>query len=59
MSKNNHPEQYRNINDFHVNDDWYIDAGSLWNRVGDKLVLDDDDCYVETKLDLTIFEKIN
>jgi len=50
--------QYRNINDFHVNDDWYIDASSLWNRVGDKLVLDDDDCYVETKLDLTIFEKI-
>jgi hypothetical protein len=41
-----------------MNESWSIDAGSLWNLVEGKLFLDDDDCYVETDLDLTLFEKI-
>lgn len=55
MSKYKH---YRNINDFRVDDLETIDAGSLWRLIGDKLFLVDDDRFVETDLDLTLFEEV-
>ena len=54
MSKFKH---YRNINDFRVDDLETIDAGSLWRLIGDKLFLVDDDTFVETDLDVTLFEE--
>lgn len=50
------PKQYRNIQDFRINENESVDAGSLWNQVGKKLVLVDDDQYVQTDLDLNLFE---
>ena len=47
---------YRNTNDFRVDDLETIDAGSLWELKGDKLFLVDEDNFVETDLDLEIFE---
>jgi hypothetical protein len=48
---------YRNKIDFITIHQETIDAGSLWNLIGDKLILVDDDNYVETSLDLSIFEQ--
>jgi len=48
---------YRNKNDFTTDDNFIIDEGSLWELKGEKLILVDDDNYVETKLDLSLFEK--
>lgn len=48
---------YRNINDFIINELESVDAGSLWNLVDGKLVLVDEDHFVQTDLDLTLFEK--
>lgn len=56
MSKKSHPKQYRNTNDFRVDDLETIDAGSLWRLIGDKLFLVDEDRFVETDLDLNLFE---
>jgi hypothetical protein len=56
MPKQKHPKQYRNTNDF-VIDGQTIDRGSLWNKVGAYLVLVDDDQYVQTLFDETLFEK--
>lgn len=50
-------QQYRNIQDFIINEIESVDAGSLWNLVNGKLVLVDDDHFVQTDLDLTLFEK--
>lgn len=55
MCKSKH---YRNINDFIINEDYSVDAGSLWILVDDKLVLVDEDNFVQTDLDLNIFKKI-
>jgi len=57
MSKKSHPAQYRNINDIEI-ENQTIDRGSLWNKVGAYVVLVDDDQYVQTLLDETLFEKI-
>ena len=48
---------YRNKKDFITPDNFTIDEGSLWNLTEGKLVLEDDDNYVETDLDLMLFEK--
>lgn len=56
MSKKTNPKQYRNIQDFRVDDLETIDAGSLWTLVDEKLVLVDDDRFVQTDLDLNQFE---
>ena len=48
---------YRNKKDFLTADNFIIDEGSLWNIIKGKLVLEDDDNYVETELDLKLFEK--
>lgn len=48
---------YRNKKDFLTTDNFIIDEGSLWNTINGKLVLEDDDNYVETELDLTLFEQ--
>lgn len=50
--------KYRNIQDFRINEFETIDAGSLWRLIGDKLFLVDDDHFVETDLDLNLFEKL-
>jgi hypothetical protein len=57
MSKKSNLPRYRNIQDFRVDDLETIDAGSLWNKVGAYLVLVDDDQYVQTLFDETLFEK--
>ena len=56
MSKQKKLKEYRNINDFRVDDLETIDAGSLWRLIGDKLFLVDDDTFVETDLDLNQFK---
>lgn len=58
MMKKNNPIQYRNKVDFNINGN-DIDAGSLWRLIGEKLILVDDDNFVESELDLDIFEKVN
>ena len=55
MSK---PKHYRNIKDFQVNEEYSIDEGSLWILVDGKLVLVDDDNFIQTDLDLNLFEKV-
>lgn len=50
-------ELYRNKVDF-VNAEFSIDAGSLWKASGTTLTLIDDDTYVTTHLDITIFEVV-
>lgn len=57
MSKSKKTPQYRNTKDFSVDDLETIDAGSLWNLVDGKLVLVDDDQFLQTNLDLNLFEK--
>lgn len=54
MSK---PKHYRNICDLNINGS-DVDAGSLWILVDKKLVLVDDDNFVQTDLDLTLFEEV-
>lgn len=48
---------YRNQKDFITVDHFTIDKGSLWNLTNGKLVLVDDDNYVETHLDVELFEE--
>lgn len=48
---------YRNKKDFITPDNFTIDEGSLWNNNDGKLVLVDDDNFVETDLDLSLFEE--
>lgn len=48
---------YRNINDFSIDKENCIDAGSLWNLVGNKLVLVDDDQFVQTDINPDLFKK--
>lgn len=50
---------YRNKEDFITSDNFTIDQGALWKLSNGKLVLVDDDNYVETDLDLSLFEKLN
>jgi hypothetical protein len=50
-------KHYRNIKDFPVNEEYSIDAGSLWILMDNKLILVDDDNFVQTDLDLNLFEK--
>jgi hypothetical protein len=52
-------EEYRNKKDFLTKNNQIIDAGSLWRKQGEKLVLVDDDNYEETDFDLTLFEIVN
>lgn len=49
---------YRNKIDFITVHHETIDAGSLWELKNDKLILVDDDNYVESEMDLAVFEKI-
>ena len=56
MSKGKNLKKYRNTNDFRVDDLETIDSGSLWTLVNGKLVLVDDDRFVQTDLDLNLFE---
>lgn len=49
--------KYRNKKDFITTDNFIIDEGALWNLKNGKLVLEDDDNYVETELDLELFEE--
>lgn len=49
---------YRNKIDFITVHQETIDAGSLWELKEYKLVLVDDDNYVETEIDLSVFEQI-
>jgi Ni/Co efflux regulator RcnB len=58
MSKSKNPTHYRNKEDFCINELESVDAGSLWTLVGNKLVLVDDDSFVQTDLDLNLFEKV-
>lgn len=51
-------EEYRNKEDFQTPDNNMIDAGTLWKKKGNKLILDDDDFYHETDFDLELFEPI-
>lgn len=48
---------YRNKKDFLTSDNFIIDEGSLWNFSNGKLILLDDDNFVETDLDLNLFQK--
>ena len=48
---------YRNISDFIINENESVDAGSLWERNGSKIVLVDDDNFIETDFDNSLFEK--
>ena len=48
---------YRNISEFIINENESVDAGSLWERNGSKLVLVDDDNFIETDFDNSLFEK--
>lgn len=48
---------YRNKKDFLTSDNFIIDEGSLWNYSNSKLILLDDDNYVETDLDSNLFEE--
>lgn len=48
---------YRNIVDFIIDDNYTIDQGSLWFLKDGKLILVDDDQYVETHLDSSMFQK--
>jgi len=57
MSKKNHLPKYRNIHDIEI-DNQTIDRGALWNKVGAFLVLVDDDQFVQTLFDKTLFEKV-
>lgn len=57
MSKKHHLKQYRNSIDI-VIDNQTIDRGALWNKVGAYVVLVDDDQYVQTDLDLSLFEEV-
>jgi hypothetical protein len=59
MLKENSSEEYRNKKDFQTAEKQTIDAGSLWRKNGNKLILVDDDNYVETEIDLTLFEIAN
>lgn len=47
---------YRNKLDFVTTYQEVIDAGSLWELKEQKLILVDEDNYVETDLDLNLFE---
>lgn len=47
---------YRNTIDFVSIYQETIDAGSLWELNGEKLILVDDDNYVEADLDLEVFQ---
>ena len=58
MSRYKKISQYRNIKNFYINELESVDAGSLWTLVGNKLVLVDDDNFVQTDLDLNLFEKV-
>lgn len=48
---------YRNKKDFITIHQETIDEGSLWELQREKLILVDDDNFVETDLDLELFEK--
>ena len=48
---------YRNIVDFIIDENYTIDQGSLWFLKDEKLILFDDDQYVETHFDSSIFQK--
>ena len=61
MPKKSKPIQYRNKYDFYIDEQAYlnqqtIDRGSLWTLIDNKLVLVDDDNFVETDLDLCLFK---
>ena len=56
IMKKDNPIHYRNIEDFQVNELESVDSGSLWELNNSKLVLVDDDNYLETNLDLEKFE---
>ena len=49
-------EIYRNKQDFNTDSNVCIDSGSLWKCTDKTLTLIDDDNFIETQLDLTIFE---
>jgi hypothetical protein len=49
---------YRNKLEYSTEHQEIIDIGSLWELKGEKLILVDDDNYVEANLDLAIFQKI-
>jgi hypothetical protein len=47
---------YRNKFDFDIDDEFTIDAGSLWKANGKEVTLIDDDSHIKTILNLSIFE---
>lgn len=49
-------ELFRNKKDVTLENGAIIDAGTLWKSLKNELTLIDDDNYIITKLDLTIFE---
>lgn len=57
MSEKQHLKQYRNSIDM-VIDNQTIDRGALWNKVGAYLVLVDDDQYVQTLFNETLFKEV-
>ena len=57
QNENSNATFYRNKNDFIINENESVDAGSLWERNGSKLVLVDDDNFIETDFDNSLFEK--
>ena len=57
QNENSNATFYRNKNEFIINENESVDAGSLWERNGSKLVLVDDDNFIETDFDNSLFEK--
>lgn len=57
QNENSNAIFYRNINDIIINENESVDAGSLWERNGSKIVLVDDDHFIETDFDNSLFEE--
>lgn len=49
---------YRNRHEIVTDDRFTIDIGYLWKQINNHLILVNDDVYVESELDDTLFEKI-
>ena len=50
---------FRNIEDIELKDGDYVDAGSLWKKVEDKMILVDEDRYVEVPYNEEDFTEIS
>lgn len=57
QNENYNADYYRNKEDIVIDNLQTVEAGYLWIRNGSKLVLVDDDNFIETNFDDSMFEK--